>query len=199
MYRTLLSAVGRSWVFRGLARNPLARMTDRIEAIAVLAVLATALFVVPAAAQSGADVYAAQMRAITEQTRSLHHLDAEVIRGTVQGAQRYSTGLPVEVQWREGSQTRTGRTTFPTPTSTGQRVVIWLDQQGKVVDAPERKADAQWSAFVRSAGVWLGAVALSVLIAFVIRRWLDRIRANAWERELQLLAHNDDGWANRRI
>jgi hypothetical protein len=186
-------------VFRGLARNPLARMSDRVEAIAILAVVLTALLIVPTAAQSGADVYATQMRAITEQTRSLHPVNAEVIRGTVQGAQRSSTALPVSVQWREGSQTRTGRTTFPTPTTTGQRVVIWLDPQGKVIDAPRRKADAQLSAFMRSAGVWLGAVALSVLIAYLVRRLLDRMRANAWERELQLLAHNDDGWANRRI
>lgn len=199
MYSTLLRTLRRRWVFRGLARNPLARMTDRLEAIAILAVLLTALLIVPTAAQSGAAVYSAQMQAITEQTRSLHPTDAEVVRGTVQGAQRYSTGLPVAVQWREGSQTRTGRTTFPTPTSTGQHVVIWLDQKGNVVDAPRRKADAQLSAFVRSAGVWLGAVALSVLIAYLVRRMLDRVRANAWERELQLLAHNDDGWANRRI
>ncbi len=52
---------------------------------------------------------------------------------------------------------------------------------------------------MQSAGVWLGAVALSVLIAYLVRRLLDRMRANAWERELRLLAHNDDGWANRRI
>src|SRR5690349_12090091 len=199
MNRTLLSAISRLWVLRGLARNPLARVTDRVEAIAILVVLATALLVVPIAAQSGSDVYEAQMRAITEQTRSQHQVDAEVIRGTVQGAQRYSTGLPVLVQWREGSQTRTGRTTFPTPTATGQRVVIWLDKQGTIVDAPEREADAELSAFVRSAGVWLGSVALSVLIAYLVRRMLDRVRAKAWERELQLLAHNDDGWANRRI
>lgn len=174
-------------------------MTDRVEAIAILAVLATALFVVPTAAQSGANVYAAHMRAITEQTRSQHQVDAEVIHGTVQEAQGFSTGLPVVVQWREGAQTRTARATFPAPTSTGQRVVIWLDHQGKVVDVAKHQADAQLSAFGRFAGVWLGAVASSMLIAFLIRRWLDRMRANAWERELQLFAHNDDGWANRRI
>ena len=199
MYSTLSRTLGRRWVFRGLARNPLARMTDRVEAMTVLGVLLTALLIVPAAVQSGADAYSAEVRAITEQTRSLHSTNAEVLRGTVQGAQRFSTGLPVLVQWREGSQTRTGRTTFSTPTSTGQQVVIWLDQKGNVVDALRRKADAQLTAFVRSVGVWVGAVALSVLIAFLVRRWLDRVRANAWERELQLLAHNDDGWANRRI
>ncbi|WP_019971199.1 hypothetical protein [Mycobacterium sp. 141] len=174
-------------------------MTDRVEAIAMLTVLATALLVVPTAAQSGADRYAAQMRTIAEQTRSQHQVDAVVTQGRVQGAQPYSADLPSVVQWREGSQIRTGRATFSTSTSTGQRVVIWLDNQGKVVAAPRHKADAQLSAFVQAAGVWLGAVTLSVLIAYLVRRLLDRIRANAWERELQLLAHNDDGWANRRI
>ncbi len=76
--------LGRLWVFRGLARNPLARMTDRVEAIAVLTVLATALLVVPTAAQSGADVYAAQVRAIAERTiraRSLLPLEVGPMPG----------------------------------------------------------------------------------------------------------------------
>jgi hypothetical protein len=40
-------------------------------------------------------------------------------------------------------------------------------------------------------------VAFSVLSALAFRRALDRVRARAWERELLVLAHNDDGWANR--
>jgi hypothetical protein len=32
----------------------------------------------------------------------------------------------------------------------------------------------------------------------MIRRGLDRARDRAWEREIRLFAHNDDGWANRQ-
>jgi hypothetical protein len=38
----------------------------------------------------------------------------------------------------------------------------------------------------------------SALVAYLIYRGLDRSRDRAWENELHLLAHSDDGWANRR-
>ena len=34
-------------------------------------------------------------------------------------------------------------------------------------------------------------------VSSLIRRGLDRSRYRSWERELHLLAYNDDGWANR--
>jgi hypothetical protein len=72
-------------------------------------------------------------------------------------------------------------------------LTIWLDNTGKVVAAPEKPMAAKSDAAAQAAVVWLGAVAFSVLIARALRRWLDRCRASAWERELQLLANNDDG------
>jgi hypothetical protein len=35
------------------------------------------------------------------------------------------------------------------------------------------------------------------MVAFGMVRGLDRSRDRAWDRELHLMAHNDDGWANR--
>ena len=51
-----------------------------------------------------------------------------------------------------------------------------------------------------AAGIlWGTIVTCSAFAALVVRRTLDRSRDRAWERELHLLAYNDDGWANRHI
>ena len=41
------------WQLRALGFNPLIRASDRLEALAVLSVLATAIFALPVAAQAG--------------------------------------------------------------------------------------------------------------------------------------------------
>jgi hypothetical protein len=182
---------------RALGFNPLIRASDRLEALAVLAVLGTALFAVPVAAQAGTQIYDAGVRTAHEQAHSRHFVEAVVVDG--------STGLPadpdgadyVRAQWREGTQLRTEQIITPATIEAGDRIKVWLDDTGKVVAAPLTMADANLSALVGAGTVWVAIVACSAVVAFVIRRVLDRTRDRAWERELLLLAYNDDGWANR--
>jgi len=68
-----------------------------------------------------------------------------------------------------------------------------------VVAAPLTKDDAEVNAVAAAGMVWIVVVVCSALAAIVIRRGLDRARDRTWEHELRLLAHNDDGWANRHI
>ena len=96
-----------------------------------------------------------------------------------------------------GTQLRTERVITPTTVRAGQPLDIWLDDAGKVVAAPQTAADAELNAVVAAGTLWVALIACSALVAFVIRAGLDRSRDRAWEQELHLLAHNDDGWANR--
>jgi hypothetical protein len=66
-----------------------------------------------------------------------------------------------------------------------------------VVAAPLTKDDAALSAVSAAGAVWLVIVSAAHWRLFVVQMGLDRSRNRAWERELHLLAHNDDGWANR--
>jgi hypothetical protein len=165
----------------------------------VLAVLATALFAVPPAAQAGTLMYDVGARTAMEQAQSRHSVDAIVVEG--------SAGLPVDfdnpsyvrAQWHEGAQVRTEQVITPTTVKAGEPVKIWLDSTGKVVAAPQTTYDAKLSAIVAAATVWVAIVACGALMAFFVRRALDRSRDRGWDRELHLLAHNDDGWANRHI
>lgn len=101
-------------------------------------------------------------------------------------------------QWRDGNQLHTERVTSVATVEAGASLTLWVDRAGRVVAAPLTTTDAKVSAIGVATTIWLLLVVFSGLTALGIRTGLDRSRARSWERELQLLAHNDDGWANRR-
>ena len=184
------------WYLRAFGVNPLVRAVDRLEALAVVGVLATALFAIPAAVSAGALVHDSGMRTAAEQAQSRHSVQATVVEGI---------GLPtdldtpayVQAQWREGQQTRTESVVGPATIKAGDQMTIWLDRSGKVVAAPLTTSDAEFNSMAAAVTLWVSIVMCSVLAAYLVRRVLDRSRDRLWEREIRLLAHNDDGWANR--
>jgi hypothetical protein len=187
------------WYLRALGRNQLIRASDRLEALSVLAVVVFALCAVPVAGQVGDLTYDASMRTVNEQTQSRHSVDAEVIQGSVGMPADFESSAYVRVQWRDGTTMRSELVVSPATVTAGETVTIWLDDAGKVASAPLTAFDAKVNAVGVTGAVWFAVVACSALVAFFSRRALDRSRARAWERELYLLAHNDDGWANRHI
>ena len=186
-----------------LGVNPLIRIADRLEALAVLAVFVSALIAIPAAAQAGNLVYESAARTANEQAHDRHAVQALVVEGSRHmpaDPEGPAAGGPtsVKAQWRDGTQMRTEEITSPSMAKAGESLTIWLDDAGKVVAAPMTVDDAELSVAVAVGMVWIAIVACAALVAFLIRRGLDRSRDRLWERELHLLAHNDDGWANRQ-
>jgi hypothetical protein len=181
-----------------LGRNPLVRTSDRLEAFAVLAVLVIGLLAIPLAARVEDENYRARLPTAIEEMQTRHSVQAVAVEG--------SNGLPtdfynpnyVRVQWHEGTRVRTEEVVSPGTIKAGDPLVIWLDQTGKVVTTPLTPGDVEFSAATVGWTVWVMAVVFSGLAAVAVRVWLDRSRSRAWERELTLMAHNDDGWANRR-
>jgi hypothetical protein len=187
------------WHLHALGFNPLVRASDRLEALAALAVLVAALFGVPVATQAGTLIYDAGVRTANQQAHSRHPVEAVALNGSVSMPAELSGPAYVRAQWRTGTQLRTEPIITPDTVHAGEPLTIWLDDTGKVVAAPLTTDDARLSAVSAAGTVWVTIVACSALAAFVIRRGLDRSRDSAWERELHLLAYNDDGWANRHI
>ncbi len=187
------------WYLRALGFNPLIRASDRLEALAALAVLVTALLAVPAAAQAGDMIYDAGVRTANEQAHTRHAVEAVAVDGSARMPVDFDSPAYVRAQWREGTHLRTEQVITPATLKPGESLKVWLDDGGKVVAAPRTPDDAKLSATVAAGSVWLAIVVCSAMLAFGVRRWLDGSRDRAWERELRLLAHNDDGWANRHI
>ncbi|PRC43261.1 hypothetical protein C6A85_000000106245 [Mycobacterium sp. ITM-2017-0098] len=184
---------------RALGVNPLIRVSDRLEALVVLAVLATAIVAVPAAALAGNLMYDVGARTAIEQAQSRHSVDATVVVSSAALPVDFDNPNYVRAQWREGTQERTEQVVTPGTANVGDSVKVWLDDAGKVVAAPQTTEDARLSAIIAAVSVWTTIIAGAALAAFFIRRTLDGSRERGWDRELRLLAYNDDGWANRHI
>jgi hypothetical protein len=184
------------WVSRALGRSPLVRLVDRVEALAVLGVVIAALAVIPAAMSAGTMAYDAGVKTAEAEASTRHSVDALVIEG-VGLPTDFDTPSYVRVRWTEGAKTRTEQVVGTATTKAGDRMKVWLDDNGKVVAAPSNTTDAQINAVAVATTLWISVVAAGALAAFGVRRGLDRMRHRAWDRELLLLAHNDDGWANR--
>lgn len=185
------------WYFRALGFHPLVRAVDRLEALAVLGVLVAALVAIPVAVSAGTVVHDAGVRTAEQQAQSRHSVQALVVSG-VGAPTELDTPAYVRAQWREGTQMRTESVVSPATIRPGDHLTVWLDESGKVVPAPLRADDAALTATVAAVSFWISIVMCGALVAHLIRRGLDRSRHRAWDRELLLLAHNDDGWANRR-
>lgn len=185
------------WYLRALGFHPLVRTVDRLEALAVFGVLVAGLLCIPVVVSAGTVVRDAGLRTAEQQAASRHSVQAVVVAGT--GAPtELDTPAHVDAQWHEGTHTRTESVIGPAAIRPGDHMSVWLDGNGKVVSAPLRAEDAALTATAAAVAFWISIVMFCALVAYLIRRGLDRARDRAWDRELLLLAHNDDGWANRR-
>lgn len=185
------------WYLRALGLNPLVRAVDRIEALAVLGIVVTALMAIPVAVSAGALVRGWGMQTAEQEADNRHPVQATVVEG-VGLPTDFETPAFVDAQWHEGTRTRTESVAGTATVRVGDRMTIWLDHDGKVVAAPLTPADAELNAVAIAVTFWIGMVLCSALGSHMIRRGLDRARDRAWEREIRLLTHNDGGWANRQ-
>ncbi|CAN5390376.1 membrane protein [soil metagenome] len=188
-----------SWYVRALGPNPLVRVSDRLEAFAVLTVFVAALIAVPFAALAGDQVRETGMRDARIQASTRHFVNAVVVVGSSAPPSEFDGPAYVRAQWHEGTQLRTENVISPETVQAGDPLKLWLDERGKVVPAPVTADDVDLAATSAAVLIWAAVVSAAALTALTIRMKLDRSRDRAWERELQLMAHNDDGWANRHI
>ncbi|WP_149481966.1 hypothetical protein [Mycolicibacterium sp. P1-18] len=185
------------WLVHSLSRNGLARRSDRLEALAVLIVIAVALLAIPVAQRAGDRDFADRMHQISQQQQSRHSVSAIATADSGSPApRRFGSPVNVRVEWREGVHQRSEVVTNPSFVRAKAPVTVWLDDAGAVVSAPDRPEDARAAATGLAWGWWVGIVGLCTVMAFAIRRCLDLHRAASWQRELRLMAYNDDGWAS---
>lgn len=163
----------------------------------MLMVLVVAALAIPFVSLSSDQALDTRMQIINEQMRTRHPVEAVVVDKINAPPSRYSGPGSVRVEWREGTQVRSAVVSSPTLGSPGATVTIWLSDAGAVVPPPQTPQAARSVAAARAWVQWIGIVGAAALFAFGSQRLLDRHRAHLWERELLVLAHNDDGWADR--
>lgn len=184
----------------GLTRSPLRRNTDRIEAaataaLAVLALLTVLLAVVVAMstyhrAQTGAASHAAHQSAVT----AVLLTDAAV--PWTDSPEREVAGQATAVaRWQlPDGQQRTAPLWVSADRHAGDRMSIWIDQQGNRVDPPATAwsmiADAVAYGIALLASSW----ALLGLLWWAVCHVLGRINAARWDLDW---ARTGPGWSHR--
>jgi hypothetical protein len=171
------------WVLRACGRNPLVRGIDRLE---LLIIALGILVVVVAAALAGAlgtAVHDARSRVYIEQAQARHAVTARAMEDStfmLRVAEHTSV-----LNWDH-------------VVKSGDPLTIWVDRDGRHVDAPAPTSRAAADAVGIAYAAWQTvALAVAGLVCWGRRR-LDRRRDSAWERDIRCLIDDDGGRTNRR-
>jgi hypothetical protein len=190
---TFTLGLDRCWIIRALGRNPLVRVSDRLEAILRIGVLATALFVAPVAGAIGTAVYDAHVRLYLAESQTRHTVIATAIDDSAVSVQRYSAGFRATARWQVDGIERVGSVNLDHEVKAGDPQDVWVDDEGNQVAAPTPTSRAGVDAVSAGAAAWVSAVVGAAGLSAWIRARLMRRRYNSWDRELEMLVNDGGG------
>ena len=177
------------WMRRLLARNPLVRISDRIEAIAVFGILTVALLAAPVAGAAGTAVHDSLVHTYAIAQLDRHQIRATATRDSRSAPQAYEKPFLTQIQWQAAGATHSDEIRSG-DMKAGQQLDIWVNTAGERTTAPPTDRDAAAQAVVAALAVWSTAVGVAVAAWAALRLRLDRLRYSAWDRELDDLADN---------
>lgn len=189
---TLRSGV---WLHRLLARNPLVRASDRVEAVAVVLTFLIAMLAVPVAGAVGTAVHADLAAAFAVQRSERTELQARAVADSAVVARSSGNSFRTPIEWQFAGRAHTAEVPT-TDVQAGDPVTIWVDRSGDRMGEPLTDEEAVVRAVIAGIAVWAVTVGLATTGWAVLRRRLDRARYADWDRELDDIAGND-GRTNR--
>ncbi|MGP3708786.1 Rv1733c family protein [Gordonia paraffinivorans] len=177
------------WRLMHASSNGLVRTTDRVESLVLATVSLAALVGLMIALTVGADTYASHKEQVDAQ-EPRHSVSTTVVDIPVP-----TTDAPphVVVEWKGADG---GKSTAQIPRDRFDRIgrerVVWLDDEGEVVDPPLTTANAVVEAFLAG----LAIIVITVLgwcgLTAFVRSLADRRRYRQWDlewRELDIDSH----------
>jgi len=168
-------------------RSPLARGFDRAEAALTWSMFAVLVLALPILAVIGSVLWSDLEARATAVAASSTAVDAVLTKDATYdmvSAGTAVTGVSAEATWTgRDAVAVSGRIDALPGARAGDRVVIWLDPAGQVVDAPPTTTDAAIQAVLTVVGGWVLLVLLLTAVWWMGRRRLDRRRWRAWAKE----------------
>lgn len=195
---TFTLGFGRCWVIRALGRNPLVRMSDRVEALVLVLAFATVLIVTPAAGAISTAFHDSHARRYAEEARIRHPVSATVTGDTTATIRSNRVLVTVPVRWHVDGVEHVGKLDADPATKVGDRLDIWVDRSGNEVGAPAATWRAGSDALFAGVGSWLGLVAGVAGLAAWVCAGLVRRRDMGWDRELKTLVDDGGGRSGSR-
>ena len=175
----------RCWIIRAVGRNPLVRLIDRLEAVALVVLFAIALVVTPVAGAIGTAVYEGRMRLYAEEAQTRHPVLATVVDHGVIIVEQDAETFRTRISWYANGIERFGSVDLAYETNVGDQLDIWVDSRGDQIAAPTPTWRAGIDAMLAGAGAWLVAMAGVTGLSLLVRWWLTCRRDSGWEREWQ--------------
>ena len=178
-----------SWWHHLLARNPLVRGSDRIEAVAILLIVVVGILVIPLAGAAGTAVFDERTHAFASDRLTRHQVEATATRDSTASPEAYEKPFLTQIHWRYAGGThtdemRTGQL------KAGEPLTIWVDAAGNRSAEPLTDEDAAAAAIVAALALWAALVGSATAVWAGLRLRLTRLRYADWDRELDDLAGN---------
>ncbi len=184
-----------SWSRRLSGRNPLVRVSDRIEAATILLVVAVALLAAPLAGAMGTATHDSLVHRYAAVRAARHQVNATVTADSSLAPQAYEEPFLTPIRWVVAGTEHTAQVRSH-HMKAGEQVSIWVDTSGEQTAKPLTDENAAAQAVVTGFGLWFAAVGVASAIWTVLRLRLNRSRYAAWDRALRDLADNG-GRTNR--
>lgn len=172
---------------RLLGLNPLVRNTDRVEALLLLVAVAVSILALPVAAAVGTAVHESRARVYAEQAQTREKVVA-TITGEHDGRRNLSSPtVTAPARWIAAGAEHTGMVAVPRAVKPGDRVDVWVDEQGSPVSKPMFSALDE--AVAAGSALWFGVVIAAAALFGLARVLLDRRRHAGWQRDFDRMVH----------
>ena len=182
------------WVLRACGRNPLVRASDRFELLIIALGILVALVAAACAGALGTAVHDERSRVYVAQAETRHAViaraidESKVVLGVDDNA-----ATRVNATWQVNGIEHTGSLAWDDAVKTGDPLRIWVDRDGKRVDAPTPTSQAGVDAVCVAYSAWQTVALVATGLVCWGRSRLERRRDSAWEREIRSLIHDDSG------
>jgi hypothetical protein len=187
------------WLLRAYrGRNPLVRTSDRVELFVVTLGVLVALIATACAGALGTAVHDTRGRVYAAEAQTRHSVIGTAVEDStsVLGIERNAT-TSVKARWRVEGREHTDRVPIHNQVKSGTPLTIWLNRDGKRVDAPTPTSQAGTDAVVAAVTFWLVMAFTVTGLMWLARSGLNRRRIRGWDRALRSLVH-DGGSGNRK-
>jgi hypothetical protein len=174
-------------IFELFRRNPLVRVTDRIEALVTAVAVTVSLLAIPVAAAIGTAVHDSQRDAYAQQHHNRHLVTATITDDTA--AQRVSrtNTVTMAARWSTAGAEHTGAVTTQSATKPGDHVTIWVDNNGALTDEPTPTSRAGVDAVTAALFMWAAVTVAATILLAAVQAVCDRIRAIQWQHGIDTL------------
>jgi hypothetical protein len=179
------------WLLRAWRRrNPLVRTSDRIELFITALAIVTVMVATACAGALGTSVHDERSHRYVTEAQTRHTLIARATEDstTIVGFRAHAVTM-VDARWQVDGTDHTDALTIEGPAKAGDPLLIWVDRDGKRVDAPMPTSQAGVDAVGVAYAAWQAVLFTVGGLVCWARAGLDRRRISGWERDIRSLVY----------